>query len=236
MAGRVLALLFVLLPPIRSWGWFSEPHGSREIFRDASNASLHLDFNKTQLYTSGAIVGEVSHNQTANITTCRFTEVRDVTEREWLYRKFEHRPKEIEFDAMMTLIEKCGVTVLSTRRFPRFLNPVFPGTVWCGPGDSALDYETLGYLSEPDSCCRNHDLCPIRALPGETMTPKGPNKITISDCRCDHALKTCLEKAAKNDSSYVVGSLTLLMEMTFHWCFAADGNLTTPDFGELNFK
>lgn len=236
MTRRIFALIVLLLPRVRAVTWFTEAHGSRELFRDASNDSLHLDFNKTRLYTNGVIVGEVQHNATEQITTCRFTEVRDDSEREWLYGKLGRVPEEVGFDAMLALIEECGVTVVSKRRFPRFLNPVFPGTVWCGPGDSAVDYETLGLLSGPDACCRNHDLCPIRALPGETMTLKGPNKITVSDCRCDHALKRCLEATARQDKSLITGTIALLMEMSLNWCFADDGTITTPDFGSFNFQ
>jgi hypothetical protein len=42
----------------------------------------------------------------------------------------------------------------------------FPGTKWCGPGNTASSYDDLGPDRETDICCRTHDLCPISVDPG----------------------------------------------------------------------
>jgi len=34
-----------------------------------------------------------------------------------------------------------------------------PGTKWCGPGNTAANFEDLGRERETDKCCRAHDHC-----------------------------------------------------------------------------
>jgi len=43
----------------------------------------------------------------------------------------------------------------------------FPGTKWCGPGNTASSYDDLGPDRETDICCRDHDFCPISVDPGK---------------------------------------------------------------------
>lgn len=40
----------------------------------------------------------------------------------------------------------------------RFL--MFPGTKWCGRGQTATHYDDVGEDKEADVCCRDHDCCP----------------------------------------------------------------------------
>ena len=42
---------------------------------------------------------------------------------------------------------------------------IVPGTKWCGPGDEADSYADIGSKFIVDTCCRAHDLCPIRLRP-----------------------------------------------------------------------
>lgn len=37
------------------------------------------------------------------------------------------------------------------------INLSYPGTRWCGPGNTADDYDDLGAHPEEDKCCRRHD-------------------------------------------------------------------------------
>jgi secretory phospholipase A2 len=46
-------------------------------------------------------------------------------------------------------------------------NCTFPGTKWCGPGNTASSYDDLGSDRETDICCRTHDFCPISVDPGQ---------------------------------------------------------------------
>ncbi|XP_003737645.1 uncharacterized protein LOC100900375 [Galendromus occidentalis] len=226
MTSRIPALILLFLPQVCGWSWSRDAHGSRIWFTNSGNVSVDGDPSRLQLFTKGVIVAEVTRNETDEIIACRFTEVRDAEERKWLYGKLGRIPKAVTFDEMTQIIEKCGDSVVSTSYYlPRFTNPVFPGTMWCGPGDAATDYGSLGYFPGPDACCRNHDLCPIRSLPGEAITPRGPNRFTLSDCRCDHALRACLTKNSADGNSYTASLLKRLVEMSLSYCLAEDGNV-----------
>ena len=45
--------------------------------------------------------------------------------------------------------------------FSSALRLSFPGTLWCGPGETAGDPDALGPAGETDACCREHDHCTI---------------------------------------------------------------------------
>ncbi|XP_021443638.2 mediator of DNA damage checkpoint protein 1 [Oncorhynchus mykiss] len=81
----------------------------------------------------------------------------------------------------------------------------YPGTLWCGAGNMADNYDHLGEFAATDSCCRVHDHCPyvIHAFSskyGYTNFKWHP----LSHCDCDNALKECLRKV-NDTSSRVVG-------------------------------
>lgn len=44
---------------------------------------------------------------------------------------------------------------------------IFPGTLWCGPGNIAKNESDLGMFAGTDRCCRTHDHCD-GILAGET--------------------------------------------------------------------
>ncbi|KAJ8312465.1 hypothetical protein KUTeg_009838 [Tegillarca granosa] len=60
----------------------------------------------------------------------------------------------------MKVKTKSGKLARSKRSslFNRFL--MYPGTKWCGRGQTALHFNDLGTDREADVCCRDHDLCP----------------------------------------------------------------------------
>lgn len=80
-----------------------------------------------------------------------------------------------------------------------------PGTLWCGVGSKAADYEQLGLFEQVDRCCREHDHCDY-IIPPYTVNFGifNPSLFTISHCDCDHRFKQCL--LSINDTvSNVVG-------------------------------
>nr|QCG75793.1 group III secreted phospholipase A2-B [Cyprinus carpio] len=70
---------------------------------------------------------------------------------------------------------------------------VLPGTLWCGRGTSANDYEQLGMFVHADRCCREHDHCEhiIRSF-SVNFSVFNPTLFTLSHCDCDHRFKQCL--------------------------------------------
>uniref|UniRef100_A0A3Q1EEV5 phospholipase A2 n=1 Tax=Acanthochromis polyacanthus TaxID=80966 RepID=A0A3Q1EEV5_9TELE len=81
----------------------------------------------------------------------------------------------------------------------------YPGTLWCGAGNMAENYNQLGDFADTDSCCRTHDHCPhvIHAF----SSKYGHTNFkwhSICHCDCDNALKACLRKV-NDTSSRVVG-------------------------------
>ncbi|KAF4110519.1 group 3 secretory phospholipase A2 [Onychostoma macrolepis] len=70
---------------------------------------------------------------------------------------------------------------------------VLPGTLWCGQGTSANDYEQLGMFVHADRCCREHDHCEhiIRSF-SVNFGVFNPTLFTLSHCDCDHRFKQCL--------------------------------------------
>ncbi|XP_030759647.1 uncharacterized protein LOC115885038 [Sitophilus oryzae] len=70
----------------------------------------------------------------------------------------------------------------------------FPGTKWCGPGDTAKSNRELGVFFQEDECCREHDSC-SRYI--DTGVCRGgvcnDSPYTRSHCECDNKFKTCLQ-------------------------------------------
>ncbi|XP_077578899.1 uncharacterized protein proca1 [Stigmatopora nigra] len=83
----------------------------------------------------------------------------------------------------------------------------YPGTLWCGAGNMADDYEQLGRFEKTDSCCRTHDHCPhvIHAFSNKYGYTNFKFH-SICHCDCDEALKNCLRRV-NNTSSRMVGQL-----------------------------
>ncbi|XP_015233515.1 PREDICTED: group 3 secretory phospholipase A2-like isoform X1 [Cyprinodon variegatus] len=82
---------------------------------------------------------------------------------------------------------------------------IFPGTLWCGTGSKAAEYEQLGMFERADKCCREHDHC-SDIIPAFTVNYGvfNPNFFTVSHCECDLRFRQCL--LGMNDSiSSMVG-------------------------------
>lgn len=75
------------------------------------------------------------------------------------------------------------------------------GTKWCGPGNTASNYNDLGEFSDVDGCCRDHDHCD-NIPAGETKYNLTNNDhFTVLHCDCDKQFYKCLEDIDSNASN-----------------------------------
>lgn len=61
---------------------------------------------------------------------------------------------------------------------------IFPGTKWCGPGNTASSEEELGHFAETDKCCRAHDHCDGIEAGGSKYGLKNDSPYTKLEINC----------------------------------------------------
>ncbi|XP_022653961.1 uncharacterized protein LOC111269234 [Varroa jacobsoni] len=213
--------------------------GSRQWFTERANLRP-LGSYRTNVVVSGTTVAELGYTRTGELAACRLSETKDDYETQWLARRLSSSARETNLEEMLTLIQLCGKLeashVMSNVSYFR----TYPGTLWCGPGDSASSYFELGSNAVIDRCCRDHDLCPIRAAPGEISVPltwyskpagSSTNLFTISHCRCDAAFKRCLHEAGAIEP-VAARALVFLYEVVTRQCLGDNGQLVAQ---QVNF-
>ncbi|XP_023219933.1 phospholipase A2-like [Centruroides sculpturatus] len=87
---------------------------------------------------------------------------------------------------------------------------IVPGTKWCGRGDRAKNDSDLGIFKKTDSCCRQHDKCPVVINPGETKYNLTNDGVSARvSCECDQQLRQCLKTVNEEECGFpsVVGVL-----------------------------
>ncbi|XP_064460220.1 uncharacterized protein LOC135370408 [Ornithodoros turicata] len=84
---------------------------------------------------------------------------------------------------------------------------MYPGTNWCGTGNSARKFNELGTNSMADRCCRDHDHCPYTVEAFAKKFHMFNYRIhTVSHCECDERFRACL-RMANNAASNMVGKV-----------------------------
>ncbi|XP_076107429.1 uncharacterized protein LOC143075750 [Mytilus galloprovincialis] len=81
---------------------------------------------------------------------------------------------------------------------------MFPGTKWCGRGQTALHYDDIGDDRDADVCCRDHDCCP-------DLIPSFSTKYNyfnyrfhaILQCECDDKFRSCLKQSYSPMASFI---------------------------------
>ncbi|CRL07447.1 CLUMA_CG020416, isoform A, partial [Clunio marinus] len=94
-------------------------------------------------------------------------------------------------------------TVERNRKAEERINLSFPGTKWCGPGNTADGYDDLGKDKEVDACCRQHDHCDNIASGEEKHGLKNDDYFTRLHCQCDKEFKQCLQSANSKRGNYI---------------------------------
>lgn len=94
-------------------------------------------------------------------------------------------------------------SVERNRKVEDRINLSFPGTKWCGPGNTADGYEDLGNDSDVDKCCRSHDHCDNMASGESKHGLKNDDYFTRLHCLCDKEFKQCLKSINTKRGNYI---------------------------------
>ncbi|XP_070493324.1 phospholipase A2 hemilipin-like [Chironomus tepperi] len=101
--------------------------------------------------------------------------------------------RQVPIETIHTLEKVCIEGNQLSSEIQGGLSFIYPGTLWCGPGNIAKNYSDLGRHSEEDKCCRAHDNCYPQIAPGECLKSicnKG--SFTRLHCDCDEKFRRCL--------------------------------------------
>lgn len=99
--------------------------------------------------------------------------------------------------------ETNSKTIERNRKAQERINLSFPGTKWCGPGNTADGYDDLGSDPEVDKCCRQHDHCDNIASGEEKHGLKNNDFFTRLHCQCDKEFKQCLRTINSRRGNYI---------------------------------
>ncbi|CAH1179902.1 unnamed protein product [Phaedon cochleariae] len=145
--------------------------------------------------------------------------------------KSRARPVGVTFQEMTTLMDQCKQLedmsysskheeLLKNESLDRdeqargaknpftLLSGIIPGTRWCGTGDIARNYFDLGAEPKVDSCCRLHDLCPVKIRAySEKYNLTNNSLYTKSHCKCDDDLFHCLKAQNQSHVANIMGNI-----------------------------
>lgn len=99
--------------------------------------------------------------------------------------------------------EMSKTTIERNRQAEERINLSFPGTKWCGPGNTADGYEDLGSDEEVDKCCREHDHCDNMASGEEKHGLTNNDFFTRLHCTCDKEFKQCLRRVDSKRGNFI---------------------------------
>ncbi|CAG0916240.1 unnamed protein product [Notodromas monacha] len=109
---------------------------------------------------------------------------------------------------------------------------ILPGTKWCGNGDIAETYQDLGEEWDIDTCCREHDHCPVKVRAfGSRYGYFNAGVYTKSHCDCDSRFNACL-KSVNTSISNILGQTyfdVLRVQCVMHHDRMENGTLTVKD-------
>lgn len=104
------------------------------------------------------------------------------------------KTRQVPRESVVALEDVCFESNGITENLEGGLGFIYPGTKWCGPGTTAIDFNDLGRRTEEDKCCREHDHCANTLAPGECRRGLcNRHTITRSHCDCDARFRRCLQ-------------------------------------------
>ncbi|CAF4800565.1 unnamed protein product [Pieris macdunnoughi] len=111
----------------------------------------------------------------------------------------------------------------------------FPGTNWCGAGDTAYGYYDLGFAWEEDLCCREHDHCPDFIMPQERKHGlRNPSSYYIRmSCDCERKFYQCL-KDINSFTAFLIGKF--YFNIYNAWCFKKDYEKSDRPTNRYDFR
>ncbi|XP_003740829.1 uncharacterized protein LOC100900196 [Galendromus occidentalis] len=185
--------------------WCIIPASGEEFYRGGREIFLNKDVGPIGKNVSGfrseLILAEVNF-EGSRPTRCRLSSIRQPGDDDRI-KELLSDVSIVEDDKMLQWVTICGKLETKLRGETAYddmwyiMQEIYPGTLWCGPGNVAESYAQLGRYTETDRCCRNHDYCPVCIPPhtdkyGFNMT----FAYSVLSCECDRQFHQCLNKAA----------------------------------------
>ncbi|CAO1334991.1 unnamed protein product [Diamesa serratosioi] len=125
--------------------------------------------------------------------------------------------RQVPRESIKLLEEVCFENNEMTGEIQGGMGFIYPGTKWCGPGNTALDYTDIGRFSEEDKCCREHDYCPEQIAPGDCLRSIcNSGNFTRTHCECDEKFRKCLQSLNTEPANTIGAAFFNVVQVT---CF-----------------
>ncbi|XP_055296931.1 uncharacterized protein LOC129565749 [Sitodiplosis mosellana] len=237
LASTVAKPSFSLTPSLPSFTSFTQDYVGRKHAAQMKGYSGIRQQNDSLLmiYYHDQTVAIVELGPEKLLIGCELIEIYNESAGKKLLKQLSkiNRPLEIQFTDMLNLMNQCDIVENQNvkRNQRRNTHPasdedtsktfafgknnpfsvfsgIIPGTKWCGTGDIATTYNDLGTEENMDSCCRTHDLCPVKIRAYEAKYNITNNSLyTKSHCVCDDMLFDCLKKLDDTPAAQLMGSI-----------------------------
>ncbi|XP_011303265.1 phospholipase A2 [Fopius arisanus] len=202
------------------WITLAESLLPRNNYKGLKGVTPHSEITAAKLrrvvYYHDQAVAIIDINPQKEIENCHIIEVYEPEEAKELLMNLSEiaRPTQVLFSEMTGLMYRCqlldSIQANNSEKEEaksaldhansfgnsayNLLSGILPGTKWCGTGDIAEHYHDLGEDSDIDSCCRTHDLCPVKIRAHRTRyNITNLSLYSKSHCDCDNAFYNCLK-------------------------------------------
>lgn len=117
-----------------------------------------------------------------------------------------------------------------------YISKIAPGTKWCGDGNIAKNEDDLGFNTDVDKCCREHDNCKQCVSAGDTLLNLlNDATFTRSHCTCDNDFHKCLKDVKGYGSKIIAASIGKMYFNTLSpQCFQCSCPMEKCDANDTN--